>query len=64
MHFSIFTFFDKFPQENRQLKLIITKEDAYIGKLKKTFIGEKPSIMVCNEKPFMFSNVKVSCNFL
>ena len=30
MRFFIFTFICEFPQEKRQLKLIIIKEDAYV----------------------------------
>ena len=39
MRFFIFTFIYEFPQEKRQLKLIIIKEDAYVvlGNWKKTF---------------------------
>mgnify|MGYP000429935347 CR=1 FL=1 len=71
MHFFIFTFIYEFPQEKRQLKLIIIKEDAYIiyvvlGNWEKKPSLEKnpPYIMVCNEKPFTFPNVDILCNFL
>ena len=55
MRFFIFTFIYEFPQEKRQLKLIIIEEHAYV------VLGnwKKPSIMVCNVKPFMFPNVKI-----